>query len=378
MEKPGKKLKKLFIIIGTTGAVYAGFRYLLPLVAPFLAGYVFALLLRPSARFFSYRLRVTLRGRRRHVPVGVVGGVELLLVLALLGGLCYHLVLKLCEEGKMLMLQLPRWLEAFDCWLTGNCRLMEEAFGLRQDSLCRLAGEMLADLTDMGRSAAMPFLMENSMTALHFLAKAALVGLVSFLAAVLSLQEMEELRDRRDQSMFRREFNLIGNRLVQTGKAWFRSQGIILCITTALCIAGMLLVKNPYYLLAGIGVGILDALPIFGTGTVLIPWAVIEIVSHEWRQALILLGLYLVCYFVRQILEARLMGSQVGLSPLEPLTTVYVGLELFGFLGFILGPLGLLLIEDLTEMWAGTLSFRNLRSGCREGGRCSGFGPKKH
>ena len=53
MEKPGKKLKKLLIITGTTGAVYAGFRYLLPLVAPFLAGYVFALLLRPPVSWHT-------------------------------------------------------------------------------------------------------------------------------------------------------------------------------------------------------------------------------------------------------------------------------------------------------------------------------------
>ena len=51
MEKPGKKLKKFFIIIGTTGMVYAGFKYLLPLVVPLLLGYTLALLLRPSARF---------------------------------------------------------------------------------------------------------------------------------------------------------------------------------------------------------------------------------------------------------------------------------------------------------------------------------------
>ena len=175
--------------------------------------------------------------------------------------------------------------------------------------------------------------------------------IVVFLAAILSLQEMEDLRDRRDQSAFRKEFNMIGSRLVQTGKAWFRSQGIILFITTGLCIGGMFLIRNPYYIMAGIGIGILDALPIFGTGTVLIPWAVLRLAVGDWKQALVLTAIYLVCYFVRQILEVRMMGGQVGLSPLETLASVYVGLELFGFFGFILGPLGLLLIEDMVEAW---------------------------
>ena len=113
----------------------------------------------------------------------------------------------------------------------------------------------------------------------------------------------------------------------------------------------MFIIGNPYYIMAGIGIGILDALPIFGTGTVLIPWAFLELLTGDWKQAVILAGLYLVCYFVRQILEVRMMGGQVGLSPLETLASVYVGLELFGFFGFILGPLGLLLVEDLVEVW---------------------------
>lgn len=351
MEKPGKKLKKLLIITGTTGAVYAGFRYLLPLVAPFLAGYVFALLLRPSARFLAYRMRIRVKGKTYHMPIGVIGGAEFLILISVLGAGLYMGAVKLCAEGKMLMLHLPSWIDRFDIWLTGSCHRMETAFGLRYDCVADLAGEMLYKLVDTGKAAAMPFLMTNSLTIIACLAKWAIVSLVVFLAAILSLQEMEDLRMRRDQSTFRKEFNLIGGRLVQTGKAWFRSQGIILFITTGLCIGGMFMIGNPYYIMAGIGIGILDALPIFGTGTVLIPWALLELLTGDWKQAVILTGLYLVCYFVRQILEVRMMGGQVGLSPLETLASVYVGLELFGFFGFILGPLGLLLIEDLVEVW---------------------------
>ena len=95
MEKPGKKLKKLLIITGTTGAVYAGFRYLLPLVAPFLAGYVFALLLRPSARFLAYRMRIRVKGKTYHMPIGVIGGAEFLILISVLGAGLYMGAVKL-------------------------------------------------------------------------------------------------------------------------------------------------------------------------------------------------------------------------------------------------------------------------------------------
>ena len=186
MEKPGKKLKKLLIITGTTGAVYAGFRYLLPLVAPFLAGYVFALLLRPSARFLAYRMRIRVKGKTYHMPIGVIGGAEFLILISVLGAGLYMGAVKLCAEGKMLMLHLPSWIDRFDIWLTGSCHRMEAAFGLRYDCVADLAGEMLYKLVDTGKAAAMPFLMTNSLTIIACLAKWAIVSLVVFLAAILT------------------------------------------------------------------------------------------------------------------------------------------------------------------------------------------------
>ena len=201
MEKPGKKLKKLLIITGTTGAVYAGFKYLLPLVAPFFVGYILALLLRPSARFLSYRMRITVKGKRYHMPIGVIGGVEFLAVLSVLGTVLYRGALKLCAEGKLLMVQLPVWLEQFDLWLTGNCHRVEHAMGLRPGCVADMAGDMLYHMVDTCKTAAMPFLMANSMSVISCLAKAAIVSLVVFLAAILSLQEMEDLRDRLPQGI---------------------------------------------------------------------------------------------------------------------------------------------------------------------------------
>ena len=351
MEKPGKKLKKVLIITGTTGVVYAGLKYLLPLVAPFFIGYIVALMLRPSARFLSYRLKVRFRGKVRHLPIGVVGGAEFLILLSALSAGIYMGFAKLCQEAKMLAVQLPVWLEQFDRWLTGSCRAMEDTFGIQKGRVADVVGELLSNLISTGKQAAGPALMTNSMAVIRLGVEATVVGVVLFLAVVLSLQEMDDLRQRRDESAFRREFSLIGKRILQTGRAWFKTQGIILTLITILCILGMLAIGNPYYIMAGIGIGILDALPIFGTGTALIPWSIFCLFSGNWSRALILFVLYLICYFVRQVLETRLMSNQVGLSPLETLAAVYVGLQLFGFFGFILGPLGLLLIEDMVEAW---------------------------
>ena len=100
MEKPGKKLKKFFIITGITGMVYAGLKYLLPLVVPLLLGYTLALLLRPSARFLQHRITVRIFGKKWKPSLGLIVSVQLL-ILAVLGSFLLTLgIRRLWEAGS--------------------------------------------------------------------------------------------------------------------------------------------------------------------------------------------------------------------------------------------------------------------------------------
>lgn len=349
MVKPSKKLKKTLLIVGITGAVYASFKYLLPLVVPFLVAYILALALKPGAAWMEKRCQLTIKGRKLRIPIGIIGGIELLIFLTLLGLGMYYGGRKLCEEAKMFSDAFPVWIGKLDLWLTGACHKTEGLFNLQKDCLVILLRDMLRDLGRAAKSAVMPFLMVNSMTVLSWVINITVITVILFVATILSLQEMDELRKRKRNSIFCREFALLSKRLVMVGNAYLKTQLLIMLLTTIVCTIGLFLIGNPYYIMAGIGIGLLDALPIFGTGTALIPWAIIMFVKKEWVKGFVLLGIYIICYFLREIMEAKLMGDKVGLSPLETLVAMYVGLQLFGLLGFVLGPIGLLIIEDLVE-----------------------------
>ena len=130
MEKPGKKLKKFFIITGITGMVYAGLKYLLPLVVPLLLGYTLALLLRPSARFLQHRITVRIFGKKWKPSLGLIGSVQLL-ILAVLGSFLLTLgIRRLWEETSTLMNQLPVWLDGLYFWIEEKCSGLEKRFGL--------------------------------------------------------------------------------------------------------------------------------------------------------------------------------------------------------------------------------------------------------
>lgn len=99
---------------------------------------------------------------------------------------------------------------------------------------------------------------------------------------------------------------------------------------------------------AGIGIGLLDALPFFGTGTAFVPWILILVVFRkDYRAALILALTYGSCVLLRELLEPRLVGNRLGVLPVLILAGVYGGVKLYGAAGILLGPLSILLIREL-------------------------------
>lgn len=350
MEKPKEKLKKILIILGITGTVYAGCKYLLPLVIPFFAAYGMALLLEPSSVWLCRKLTFRWKGRAVRVPVELIGGAELLLIFAAVFTGIYFGGQRLLEQAKLLIDSLPELTRQFDRWLTGNCLQVETALHLKKGYVVFLMQDMLRELGEKIKTAAMPYLMVSSVTVFQWMVSAAVILLVVFLATVLTLGKLEAIRNFQKRSLFREEFELLHQKFAVFGKAFLRVQGVILLLTCTVCTAGLWFIGNPYYILLGIGIGLLDALPLLGTGTVLIPWAAVELLGGHGGRALVLLGIYVACYLIRQVLETKMMAKGIGLSALETLVSLYVGLQLFGPLGVVLGPLALMLLRAFWEI----------------------------
>ena len=95
--------------------------------------------------------------------------------------------------------------------------------------------------------------------------------------------------------------------------------------------------------------GFLDMLPFIGTGITLLPLALFELVMGRTILAVVFVLLYVVCYFVREFMEPRLIGQRIGIHPLIILMSVFLGVKLYGLLGIVTGPLSYLLVRELTE-----------------------------
>ena len=120
---------------------------------------------------------------------------------------------------------------------------------------------------------------------------------------------------------------------------WLMAQLKLAGVTLVILFLGLVLLRVRYALLWALGIALVDAFPVLGTGTVLLPWALICFLQDDAARAIGLVGIYAVISLTRSILEPKLVGKQLGLDPLVTLIALYAGYKLWGIGGMILAPL---------------------------------------
>ena len=105
-------------------------------------------------------------------------------------------------------------------------------------------------------------------------------------------------------------------------------------------------IRTSYSFLLAFVIAFLDFLPVFGTGAVFWPWIVVDIVVGDYKQAIFLGILYLVCQLIKQILQPKMVGDSVGINPLAALFYMFIGYKFAGVIGMIIGiPVGMIIVS---------------------------------
>ncbi|MCI9657754.1 MAG: AI-2E family transporter [Lachnospiraceae bacterium] len=292
--------KLYFQKTGILLAVYLVLRFLLPLILPFFLAWITV----GALRFFQKKIHIRLTA----LSIGYI-----LFFLLLFGVSIFCGCLLLYEPCCRLMPSCQEYWAQFSAYLTW---LPESLSGY------------LAD--------AMP-------TALS-----CLFGLFLYLISVfLFARDWEHFHRMLCRLPFALPVYNAGQRIIVCVKGWIRAQCRIMIIVSLECAAGYFLLNVPGFLFWALLTGMIDALPVFGTGTVFFPWAAAAALQGDYTFALWLGLLYLITWLTRELLEPRLLGDGLGLLPICFLMSVIAGLKLFGALGLFTGPFGVLLIREL-------------------------------
>lgn len=149
---------------------------------------------------------------------------------------------------------------------------------------------------------------------------------------------------------------LVFTDLTKAGVGFFKAQIILSLLTFVMAFGGLSLLDVPYTLLLSILIVFVDILPILGTGSVLMPWAIIAILQGHKTLGIGLIILFVVITVVRRTVEPKVYSANMGLSPLAALISLYLGFKILGVIGLFLGPALVIVYETLKK--AGVIKWK--------------------
>lgn len=310
--------------------------YALPVTLPFLLGAGLALAAEPMVQFLCQRC---------HLPRAVGAGLGITLAIFLISAgllLIFALIVRelgilagflpaLEDTARESMSSLSQWLLGFIARLptgirdiltrnineffSGSSALLDRALSF----VLNLAGGILKNVPDSA------FVLGTGILS-SYMISAKLPRIRSWCAARLSRTRIRSMLD----TLRRLRTALFG---------WIKAQLKLSGITWIILTLGLIILRVPYAVLWSSLVSLLDAFPVLGTGTALLPWCLICFSQGETARAIGLLSVYVVITLSRSILEPRLVGKQLGLDPLVTLFSFYAGYKLWGLGGMILSPI---------------------------------------
>ena len=329
------------------GSFYLFFRYLLPWCLPFLIAALVASLLEPIV----LRWQRTLNFRR-----GFSSLVLTLTLLFLLGGLLSLLWTTLLSQLDALLSAAPAFFDALPEAAEGLLARLERSGALRSPWLEGFLRERLLHAVSDADSL-LRALSARAVSALTAAASALpgvlLAAATCVLAIFFTSASYPALHAAPGKLLPPK--TLAARRRLRSGAAdslarWLRAQAMLSCVTFFELLLGFLLMRQRYALLLALLITLLDALPVFGTGTALVPWALFTLLFGFPPRAIVLLALHLCTLITRNTLEPKLISAQAGLPPVASLFAMYLGYCAFGVAGMILFPFFLLLVSQVANV----------------------------
>lgn len=314
---------------------------------PFILGWFISLLASPVVRFFEEKLKVKRKAMTAVVIVAVLAAVVLLV---------YLLITKLVREGVSFINELP------DIW---NAILAE--FNKVGANLQGVYDRMPADMQDtidhiileMGNymSSTMGKIELPSFEAVGNAAKqipdiflGVVMCLLSAYFFVADKGYMAAAAEKFIPASVRYHLDLIRRSFRNAVGGYFRAQFKIECWIYILLVIGLMILGVDYAFLVAFGIAVLDFLPVFGTGTVMVPWAVIELLSENYRMMFGLIAIWLIGQLVRQVIQPKIVGDSIGMDAIPTLFLLYIGYRVAGVLGMILAvPIGIIVVNLYEE-----------------------------
>ena len=343
--KSSRKYFKALVNLGVAVAVLLLVVILLPRLLvffmPFVVAGIISMIASPLVRFFEEKIKLKRKWGSAFVIIVVIALV--VLVLYLVGS-------KLIEEGMGLLGALPEMWDSMKEDLAGVGESLDGLFEKlpldTQQAIANLGNQVGEFMAGLFERIGTPTITAAGNFAQQL--TSVLIGIIMCLLASYFFVADRYLigswiRKYTPASIMSR-YDMVRRSILKSVGGYFKAQLKIEVWMYLLLVVGLSVLRVDYVLLIALGIAFLDLLPFFGTGTVMVPWALIKIFSGDYKMAIGLLIIWGGGQLARQIIQPKIVGDSIGVAPIPTLFLLFIGYKLGGVIGMIIAvPLGMLL-----------------------------------
>lgn len=336
MDKKIKILINIAYYAAIAGIIFLLLKYLFPVVLPFIVAFIIAAAARKAAK--GIHRRVPINMKILSIFFTVIIYVLFLTVIIFVGSKTIPAVGNFIAEFPRIYR--TEIIPLIDMMSEKLERILAQADPILVDTVDQGIKQVTQDINQTITSISMNMVMVISELAMNIpsMVVVIVVTVISSFFFVLDYGKMKAFFHKvipEKKINFFRNVKIYG---LNTLKIYIRSYSLLMMLTFTELLIGFLILNIPYPGWIALAIAIFDILPILGTGGILLPWSAILCFLANYSLAAGILILYIVITVIRNILEPKIVGKQMGLHPLATLISLYIGLKLFGLAGLVLFP----------------------------------------
>lgn len=312
---------------------------------PFLIAFIISLMIEPLIKLLMKKLKLS-----RKISAIIV----FILVFAIIGGGLTWGITTLISESTHLMLGINNYIDKIsvqiqqiiDSFDFGKIHLSDEVLNIIQNS----TGNFLDTISKWIQS-----FLKNIINIITSIPTITIYFVVTILSLYFICTEKIYLLDQFEHHMPKSWVKKIGGHireLIKTLGSYLKAQCILILVSFIISLIGLYIFKFinlniQYPLLMALAIGFVDALPILGSGTVMVPWAIISSLDGDLKLGIAIVTLWIIMSVVRQFLEPKVVSHQIGIHPIFTLIAMYTGFKIIGVIGMLIGPIILIILKNL-------------------------------
>jgi sporulation integral membrane protein YtvI len=327
----------ILLILGIVFVVFA-VPNLIKFFLPFVIGWIISMIANPLVKFLEKKVKIV----RKHSSAIII-----IAVIAAIVAVIYGIISLIVNQVFSLMNDMPN--------IYQNIALQFEILSGKLIGIYKILPPSLKNFVDnfyLGFADYGSKIGTNVFSELPSISSAVnlfLMTIITILSAYFFIKERDNIaRDIRKivSPALINSYNIIVSNIKTAVGGYFRAQFKIMLILILILFIGFELIEVDYSFLLALVIAILDFLPFLGTGVVIWPWALVEFLLGDYGRAIFLIIIYLVCQVIKQVLQPKLVGDSIGISPLSTLIFMYIGYKFMNVFGMIIGiPIGMIIIK---------------------------------